>query len=72
MLWVGISFGQSPAPHLTRLPSADHGLWPQVADCVLWVGISFEQSASVEYFRRVRSMLASAGRLDKVSQARGR
>jgi hypothetical protein len=40
----------------------------QVADCVLWVGISFEQSASVEYFRRVRSILASLGRLHQVTQ----
>ncbi|GFH12855.1 deacetylase sirtuin-type domain-containing protein, partial [Haematococcus lacustris] len=41
----------------------------QVADCVLWVGISFEQSASVEYFRRVRQVLASQGRLAACPQA---
>ena len=29
----------------------------QGADMVLWLGISFKQSASVEYFRRVRSLL---------------
>lgn len=40
----------------------------EVADCVLWVGISFEQSASVEYFRRVRSILGSLKRLDYVTQ----
>ncbi|GAX79029.1 hypothetical protein CEUSTIGMA_g6469.t1 [Chlamydomonas eustigma] len=38
-------------------------------DLILWVGISFEQSASVEYFRRVRSMLSSSGLLSKVKQA---
>ena len=41
----------------------------QVADLLVWVGISFEQSASVEYFRRVRAILSSLGRLD-VPQAR--
>lgn len=35
-----------------------------VADLVLWVGISFEQSASVDYFRRVRSMLRAAHRVE--------
>ena len=35
---------------------------------MLWIGISFEQSASVEYFRRVRSLLASQGRLELVQQ----
>lgn len=40
----------------------------QAADLVLWVGISFEQSASVEYFRRVRSFLAAQGRLEQVQQ----
>ncbi|WIA33871.1 hypothetical protein OEZ86_006973 [Tetradesmus obliquus] len=39
-----------------------------VADGVLWVGISFEQSASTEYFRKVRHMLAAAGRLGSVVQ----
>eukprot|EP00803_Ostreobium_quekettii_P008684 evm.model.scf_2800.2 EVM.evm.TU.scf_2800.2 scf_2800:12862-16964(-) len=34
----------------------------QVADIIVWVGISFEQSASVEYFRRVSSLLATMGR----------
>jgi len=42
----------------------------QAADLVLWIGISFEQSASVEYFRRVRSILASQGRLERVQQVR--
>ncbi|KAJ9505491.1 hypothetical protein QJQ45_024632 [Haematococcus lacustris] len=40
----------------------------QVADCVLWVGISFEQAASVEYFRQVRQLLASLGRLTACPQ----
>ena len=35
-----------------------------VADLILWVGISFEQSASVDYFRRVRSMLRAAKRVE--------
>lgn len=35
---------------------------------MLWVGISFEQSASTEYFKKVRTMLASSGRLAAVSQ----
>lgn len=32
-------------------------------DMILWVGISFEQSASVEYFRKVRSMLVEQQRM---------
>lgn len=31
-------------------------------DMVLWVGISFEQSASVEYFRKVRTALLEQDR----------
>eukprot|EP00882_Tetradesmus_deserticola_P016963 GHRQ01018148.1.p1 GENE.GHRQ01018148.1~~GHRQ01018148.1.p1 ORF type:complete len:166 (+),score=83.35 GHRQ01018148.1:1040-1537(+) len=38
------------------------------AGAVLWVGISFEQSASTEYFRKVRHLLASNGRLEGVVQ----
>ena len=44
---------------------------PQAADLVLWVGISFQQSASVEYFRRVRTLLGGMGRLTDVPQVRG-
>ncbi|GIL72258.1 hypothetical protein Vretifemale_2635 [Volvox reticuliferus] len=35
---------------------------------VVWAGISFQQSASVEYFRRVRHMLNTLGRLNAVPQ----
>lgn len=35
-------------------------------DMILWVGISFEQSASVEYFRKVRSMLVDQQRMGKL------
>eukprot|EP00775_Hariotina_reticulata_P003078 gene3078-3357_t len=38
------------------------------AGAVIWVGISFEQSASTEYFRRVRYILSSLGRLEDVTQ----
>lgn len=34
-------------------------------DMVLWVGISFEQSASVEYFRKVRTALLEQNRMGK-------
>ena len=44
----------------------------QVADMVVWAGISFQQSASVEYFRRVRHMLGTHGRLNNVPQVRAR
>lgn len=40
----------------------------QVCDMVVWAGISFQQSASVEYFRRVRHMLGTLGRLNAVPQ----
>lgn len=40
----------------------------EVASVVIWIGISFEQSASTEYFRRVRYLLSSMGRLDQVTQ----
>ena len=53
---------------LTRCEFFSHTSLSQDADLVLWVGISFEQSASVEYFRRVRSLLGGCGRLDKVKQ----
>lgn len=43
-------------------------LLTQAADLVLWIGISFEQSASVEYFRRVRSFLTAQGRMEHVQQ----
>ena len=57
----------------TPLADADDAITPEavfdvmeedvaVADLILWVGISFEQSASVAYFRRVRSMLRAAER----------
>lgn len=39
-----------------------------VADMVVWVGISFQQSASTHYFRRVRGLVAEAGRLGEVRQ----
>lgn len=39
-------------PHFCLFPPPLQG-----ADMVLWLGISFQQSASVEYFRRVRSLL---------------
>ncbi|GLI64199.1 hypothetical protein VaNZ11_007381 [Volvox africanus] len=40
----------------------------KVCDMVVWAGISFQQSASVEYFRRVRHMLGTLGRLNAVPQ----
>ncbi|EFJ51650.1 hypothetical protein VOLCADRAFT_116301 [Volvox carteri f. nagariensis] len=43
-------------------------LYFQVCDMVVWAGISFQQSASVEYFRRVRHMLGTLGRLNAVPQ----
>ena len=52
-------------------PALRASLPTQAADLVLWIGISFEQSASVEYFRRVRSILASQGRLEQVQQVLG-
>jgi len=54
--------------HHTASSTPAHLSPPQAADLVMWIGISFEQSASVEYFRRVRSILASQGRLEAVQQ----